>query len=79
MLDPDNDRQTIGRVLTLHDVLFAALGDNAKCVGDAMAAIGMLANETFRQVDAKDRLHAAEQWAQLFVHNVRASLGKYDA
>ena len=78
MLDPDNNRETIDRVIALHHALSDAL-DNAKCLGDAMAAIGMLANQTFRQLDANDRLHAAEQWAQLFVHNVRHSLGKFDA
>ena len=78
MPDPSDDQKTTARVIALHTALADAL-DRAEYVGDAIAAIGMLANLTFRQVDPANRLDLANGWAQTFLANVRASLGKYDA
>ena len=78
MLDPSDDQKTTERVIALHNALANAL-DQAEYVGDAISAIGMLANLTFRQVEPAHRLDLANGWAQTFLANVRASLGQYDA
>lgn len=78
MLDPSDDQKTTERVIALHNALADTL-NAAEYLGDAIAALGMLANLTFRQVDPANRLELANGWAQTFLANVRASLGQYDA